>query len=120
MYNGLHVLEKARLTELGNGTVLISWDPIVVGSETTGIKYQINISASSNPLSNSTVFDVDRQGNFEESFSIHASEHRYSFLFEPGNLRSTCEVFIVVITPIVNDHYPGEPTPLIQGSCMIN
>ena len=112
-FTDLHALEKATLTELSNGTVLISWDPIVVGSENTGIKYRINISSNS---SNSSIeFDVDKEGNFDESASIHISRRRYTFLFEPGNLRSACEVFTVFITPIVNDHYPGEATPLTQG-----
>ena len=101
MHTALHAPEKASLTELNNGTVLIMWDPIMVGGENTILRYEINIisSNSSNNLLTQNVI----------------SSVTYSYPFDPENLSSTCEALRVSITPIVNDHYPGDPIILNQG-----
>ena len=100
IHTALHALEKASLTELNNGTILIMWDPIVIGGENTMLTYRISIGSNSN-------YDLITQ-NMVASIP-------YTYPFDPGNLNSTCEALRVSITPIINDHYPGGPTILTQG-----
>ena len=106
IHAALHTLEKASLTELNNGTILIMWDPIMVGGENTALMYRITISNSSNNLVTKSI---------AEQMSSDGPAI-YSYSFDPENLNSNCETFRVSITPIINDHYPGGPTILIQGN----
>ena len=101
IHAALLTLEKASLTEFDNGTILIMWDPIMVGGENTMLRYEINIigsNSSNNLLTQNVIPSVP-----------------YSYPFDPGNLNSTCEALRVSITPIINDHYPAGPTILTQG-----
>ena len=101
---------KARLETFNNGTILIVWDPISVGSTTI--------------LRRTTHYEIDIFDDRDDSKINHINNYMHMpnsnettkeiYAYSESNI-SCCTTFTAYITPIIDDEFSGKRTTVVQG-----